>query len=52
MKFYNITDYSGVINPRRLVEAQLKIAEDQGCHIVDGHVTNVIPVTDSGIEIY
>jgi len=46
--FFNVQDYSGVINPRRLVEAQLKIAEEQGCHIMDGHVTNVVRVTDSG----
>ncbi len=37
-----------MLNPRRLVEAQIKIAKEQGCHVLDGYATNIVRVSDSG----
>jgi riboflavin synthase alpha subunit len=41
-----------VINPRKLVQAQLTLAAKQGCHIVDGHVVHVARLTESGSKHY
>lgn len=30
---YHQPDHAGTVNPRRLVEAQLRIAQNLGCHV-------------------
>ena len=47
----SISDFSGVINPRQLVKAQLTIAKKLGCDIIDGHVTSVVRLTDTGVTL-
>ena len=43
-----VPDYAGVINPRQLVKAQITIAKELGCDVIDGHVKFAEKLIDTG----